>query len=854
MFKSLNLKPSYYTDEGNIAQEFYIPVLSQSVQYDRISGYFSAKALASYAKGIQGLIENGGKMRLIISHDLSEEDYRLIEKGYALRKEIQEQFLERLNDSLTLDEQINYSNLAHLIAEGYVDIKIGFTHHGIFHTKYGICIDATGDIIYFTGSNNETEAAIYRNYESFDVSASWKCSEFDLEKPKGAITRFNSLWDGMKNHFVYVQSFNDIVRKKIITYDKGKIILNQDMLLHDTLVLSYENERLVIHDNLTSYKIKGTEPFITQKLFPYLEDEYPNFSSSLTHLDIQNIVKIIEKFSKRKGFNFVVSDEVKEFISQKSYFIQERADYAYNLKYYEKSIAPQILERFEKFKVITEKFFERPLRDVQLWCAFYMYEMQKSSNFSVPGAGKTAMKYATFAYLNSPEVDKVDRLVVFGPKNSFMAWTNEFKANFGENKSLKVVDVQKTKYTSTEFLLACGDANLILVNYEAVPKFQDALKRLINNRTMLVLDEVHRIKGITSSRALAVKEVCKKAIYKYALTGTPIPNTYEDIYNLLNILYDEEYRLYFNFRKDELKKPSPLLVERINNALYPFFWRTTKEQLDVPKSNEDELCHVVANEDEQEIINMLYRKFGRSAFELYIRLMQASSNPKLLLNTIDYVEMYGEDASDENNPWNQVDDDLVKFTEEEIQLIQQVPKSSKYYAAIDLATDLHLEGKQSIIWCMFVDTIQSVSEDLHLKGLRVATIFGSTPQKERDFLINKFLNNEIDVLVTNPHTLGESVSLHHTCHDAIYLEYSFNLTHMLQSKDRIHRLGLADDQYTQYYFFMMNGQEGQRNTIDERIYNRLKEKEEIMINAIERGVLEPDPTVNLDEILDLLGD
>ena len=49
------------------------------------------------------------------------------------------------------------------------------------------------------------------------------------------------------------------------------------------------------------------------------------------------------------------------------------------------------------------------------------------------------------------------------------------------------------------------------------------------------------------------------------------------------------------------------------------------------------------------------------------------------------------------------------------------------------------------------------------------------------------------MLLTNPHTLAESVSLHSVCHDAVYFEYSYNLVHPLQSKDRIHRLGLPKE-------------------------------------------------------------
>ena len=106
-------------------------------------------------------------------------------------------------------------------------------------------------------------------------------------------------------------------------------------------------------------------------------------------------------------------------------------------------------------------------------------------------------------------------------------------------------------------------------------------------------------------------------------------------------------------------------------------------------------------------------------------------------------------------------------------------------------------------------------------------------------------------MITNPHTLAESVSLHSVCHDAIYFEYSYNLVHLLQSKDRIHRLGLPQDQYTQYYFLQENYQtfEGEYS-LDKKIYDRLQEKEQIMLNAIDNNVLEILPSS--EEELDLI--
>ena len=90
-------------------------------------------------------------------------------------------------------------------------------------------------------------------------------------------------------------------------------------------------------------------------------------------------------------------------------------------------------------------------------------------------------------------------------------------------------------------------------------------------------------------------------------------------------------------------------------------------------------------------------------------------------------------------------------------------------------------------------------------------------------------------------------------HDAIYYEYTFNLTHMLQSRDRIHRLGLQENQETNYYYLMLEGQDGKRSTIDSKIYNRLKEKRDIMYDAIEGENISPEFTEDeKEEILKMM--
>ncbi|MCL8496278.1 helicase C-terminal domain-containing protein, partial [Apilactobacillus sp. F1] len=110
-------------------------------------------------------------------------------------------------------------------------------------------------------------------------------------------------------------------------------------------------------------------------------------------------------------------------------------------------------------------------------------------------------------------------------------------------------------------------------------------------------------------------------------------------------------------------------------------------------------------------------------------------------------------------------------------------------------------------------------------GYLAKEISGSVDLSERESIIEEFKHQSLSVIVSNPQTMAESVSLHDVCHDAMYLEFSFNLTHMLQSRDRIHRLGLKDTDETNYYYFFSEGLPGMEGYIDDRIYDRLKDKE-----------------------------
>ena len=72
-----------------------------------------------------------------------------------------------------------------------------------------------GNIIYFTGSNNETYAAIENNFESFDITTSWLASDFDKQKLVHARQEFEMLWENKAQMMhVYVKEINEVIKQE----------------------------------------------------------------------------------------------------------------------------------------------------------------------------------------------------------------------------------------------------------------------------------------------------------------------------------------------------------------------------------------------------------------------------------------------------------------------------------------------------------------------------------------------------------------------------------------------------------------------------------------------------------------
>lgn len=297
-------------------------------------------------------------------------------------------------------------------------------------------------------------------------------------------------------------------------------------------------------------------------------DGIMRFKPALTYLDYKKIITLCQKEAVRRQTELVVSESLRAYIDSRELHLEIRSRLGSELK----DRDSKLRERFEAYRDTVNAGMARKLREQQMWDSFFMCAMKKSANFSVPGSGKTASVLGMYAYLR--EKAAMHRIVVVCPKNAFGSWMDEFTACFAGIEPLRVLNIHapqyKTQQRRTALQYDAGSCNLILVNYEAVGGVLDALEQLMDAGTLLVFDEVHKVKRIRGEYAENALQLARNASYVVALTGTPIPNAYTDIYNLLHILFPNEYDEFFGFTVPQLRNPRDADIAAVNTALQPF--------------------------------------------------------------------------------------------------------------------------------------------------------------------------------------------------------------------------------------------------------------------------------------------
>lgn len=223
--QDVSIKNEYRSLIDNVVQDFYIPLLERAKVYKRAAGFFSSSSLAEITKGIASMAANGGKIQIVASPYLSEEDIEAIQKGYAERNSVIEGAVLRQITGEKVDyysmQRLNL--LACLIAEGVLDIRIAYTEDkngiGMYHEKMGLIEDEEGNTVAFSGSMNESATAMSINYETIDVFRSWG-DQNEADRVRLKQNAFFSIWNDSEPN-IKVLEFPSISQALIDKYKKA---------------------------------------------------------------------------------------------------------------------------------------------------------------------------------------------------------------------------------------------------------------------------------------------------------------------------------------------------------------------------------------------------------------------------------------------------------------------------------------------------------------------------------------------------------------------------------------------------------------------------------------------------------
>ena len=500
----------------------------------------------------------------------------------------------------------------------------------------------------------------------------------------------------------------------------------------------------------------------------------------------------------RPGHGLFIGQAAVELLQQ-----SRRAADGYNI-----AVKAQVIGEADLRSKLKGLGFARELSVEQLRNVRKIAGLPAAATFSVPGAGKTTEALACFFYRAQAD----ERLLVIAPKNAFAAWDEQLKDCMPQSKS-SFVRLRGGK-ANIEKLLT-DDPRFMIVTYQQVARIPDVLAaHCARYKAHIFLDESHRIKsGVGKQTARATLSLAHLPVSKLIMSGTPMPQSTEDLVPQFTFLYPE----------------IPADGETIVDIIRPIYVRTNKAELGLPPVTrvmaqlpmaplQNELYKLMKFELAREAAGALnirskqaFRSLGRSV----ARLLQFVSNPALLSSSLGFVHA-----------------DLLAavLAEGDGPKLKYVLKRARSLA----------RNEKVLIWSSFVRNVEYIAE--RLADMGAVYIHGGVDtgdeddDETREGKIRLFHDDpNVRIMVANPAAASEGVSLHRICHHAIYLDRTFNAAHYLQSEDRIHRFGLAKDQATTIEIVECCG------TVDETVRERLNYKIGKMAEALEDSSLRPDP-------------
>lgn len=407
--------------------------------------------------------------------------------------------------------------------------------------------------------------------------------------------------------------------------------------------------------------------------------------------------------------------------------------------------------------------------------------------FDEQGSGKTVMTIAAFDILKT--TDMIDAMIVVCPKTMTTEWPKDVERFLSSKYKVSIAEGDRR----SKFQTALSNFDILVSNYEGVEHMQIALSATASKkRYLLVVDESYYVKNKASLRSEVVERLrtsCKRC---FVLCGTPAPNSAYDLINQFN-LADTGFT-FAGFQKSKDEAGDRDKISDLIDARGTLIRRLKTEVLkDVPEKNFHVISVPLAGRQ-----LLLYEK-AKAELELELRALDNTSFKRYLAT---YFQRRAALLQICSTP-SAIDPTIM-----------DVPVKYRYLDG--LLAELAGQGRKVILWSFYRSNLDDLAARYSMYNpVRIDGTVNSTTRKDAVKLFQE--DPDRMLFIGNPAAAGAGITLH-AAYDAVYVSYSNQAAHYLQSLDRIHRRGQKAKEVN-YYLLVCEG------TIEETEVVRLRGKE-----------------------------
>ena len=438
-----------------------------------------------------------------------------------------------------------------------------------------------------------------------------------------------------------------------------------------------------------------------------------------------------------------------------------------------------------------------------------------------------------------------DSTVIICPASLKTNWKKELMWYVPE-KDITIIEsiAQKTKEELEEFLgYAIGKSNkkkdelleeaylqgkwqnnrFVIVNYDILDEFYEIpkswakkvvadahegsplLKYIYNKKSLIVIDEAHKLSNSTSKRYKIIKDLIKRGNPEdiFLATGTPVTNNPQNLFCLLALIkhplsndwnyYMERYCGAFKIpAKGEKEKWTNLFLKRVRKATWydlssdekdklKTFIRDNAKMITVAKdpTNLDELKEMISDVYMRRIKEDMEGMVKKTIHEMYYDLTP--------LQLMEYETLWDEyeTAQKENNPEKIINKDLLEGAIYRRYLSNaMVPYTEK------LVDEIIAKGEKIVVFCCFDEELYALKE---YYGDKCVIYNGKMNAKQKDAAVEKFMNDDTTmVFIGNLIAAGVGITLTRAS-NLIFNDLSYVPGDNQQGIDRICRIGQTKD-------------------------------------------------------------